>query len=182
MPTRRPHKRLRVLILTLFCLGASALSVGRVTTASALTWGGYEIVNDNSNKCLDSNGLTTGPRMLQWQCVANANQIWTLNYTGSGYWYTIVNNASGMCLDVPNNSTDNGVRLQIWPCNGSTAQLWSYHSPGWPIIGYNSGKCMDDYNWDTSNGAAVVIWQCGSTGPGGQLNQEWWLNPGPGQP
>ncbi|MGW4413091.1 RICIN domain-containing protein [Nonomuraea sp. NPDC004702] len=29
------------------------------------------------------------------------------------------------CLDVPSNSTANGVKLQIWSCNGGSNQRWT---------------------------------------------------------
>jgi len=36
----------------------------------------------------------------------------------------LVNTQSGRCLDVIGGNGANGVRLQIWDCNGGTAQAW----------------------------------------------------------
>ena len=36
---------------------------------------------------------------------------------------------NGYCLDVPGASTDAGLPVQIYTCNGTTAQAWSFVGP-----------------------------------------------------
>lgn len=38
---------------------------------------------------------------------------------------TLVNPASGKCLDDPGSSTTNGVRLDLWTCNNGSNQHWA---------------------------------------------------------
>ena len=124
--------------------------------------------------------------MHQWTCVANANQVYVLQYTGNGAWYTIRNLAYNKCIDVPGGSLQNGVQLQLWPCNNTGAQWWNWDdlSGGGAnnsnIRNWNSGKCIDVSAWGQNNGAVIQQWTCGAYP--GQANQKWWANPGPGQP
>jgi Ricin-type beta-trefoil lectin domain len=54
-----------------------------------------------------------------WDCNGGSNQAWTAE---NG---TLVNPASGKCLDDPNLSTTNGTQLEIWTCNGGSNQQWT---------------------------------------------------------
>ena len=54
-----------------------------------------------------------------WTCNGGANQQWQ---AANG---TLVNPASGKCLDDPNSNTANGTQLDLWTCNGGTNQQWS---------------------------------------------------------
>jgi len=47
-----------------------------------------------------------------------ANQKWQAS---NG---TLVNPASGKCLDDPSSNTANGTQLVLWTCNGGTNQQW----------------------------------------------------------
>jgi poly(3-hydroxybutyrate) depolymerase len=76
---------------------------------------------------------------------------------------------SGRCLDVPNGSTADGTRLQIWDCHGGANQQWTYTSSR-QLIG-SGGKCLDANGAGTANGTAVIIWTCH-----GGANQQWNLN------
>ena len=42
---------------------------------------------------------------------------------GNGF-FRLVARHSGRCLDVPGQSTANGLQLQQWDCNGTVAQAW----------------------------------------------------------
>jgi len=50
-----------------------------------------------------------------------ANQQWRPQHLGNGIWRFVARH-SGLCLDVPSSSTNNGVQLQQWSCNGTGAQ------------------------------------------------------------
>jgi hypothetical protein len=57
-------------------------------------------------------------------------QIYDCNGTGAQRWQaqsngTLVNPASGKCLDAQNNSSANGTRLQIWQCFAGANQRWT---------------------------------------------------------
>jgi hypothetical protein len=74
--------------------------------------------------------------------------------------------ALGQCLDVTGAGTVSGTRVQLYPCNGTSAQTWSV-SDG-QIINTGSGKCLDATNWSSANGTPLQIWTCT-----GGANQAW---------
>jgi gluconolactonase len=65
----------------------------------------------------------------------------------------------GKCVDVTNGSSANGTRVQLWMCNGGTAQQWSVRDDGSVVA---LGKCLDAAS--TANGAAVRLYDCNGTG------------------
>ena len=54
---------------------------------------------------------------------AGTNQQWRPVALGNGF-FRLVARHSGRCLDVPGQSTANGLQLQQWDCNGTVAQAW----------------------------------------------------------
>jgi hypothetical protein len=77
------------------------------------------------------------------------------------------------CLDVPNGSTANGVKLQIWTCTeGDTNQIWTVAN-GLSHIEWNgTGKCLDLTNGNLTTGNPIQIWDCAT--PDDNANQDWW--------
>lgn len=64
---------------------------------------------------------------------------------------------AGKCIDVPNGEFTDGRRLQLWTCNGSAAQRWTFHSDGSLRAG---GLCMDVAWGNTADGTAVQLANC----------------------
>ena len=88
--------------------------------------GYYTIVNRNApNEVLDVTGMGTAPgtKVELWQNLNGSNQQWMPVPLGNGS-YKLVGRQSGLCLDVPGSSTENGTNLQIWNCNGTGAQAF----------------------------------------------------------
>ena len=82
---------------------------------------GNSLVQING-KCLDIIGAgstANGTLVDLWDCNGGSNQVWTAE---NG---TLVNPASGKCLDDPGLSTNNGTQLEIWTCNGGSNQKWT---------------------------------------------------------
>ena len=82
---------------------------------------GNSLVQING-KCLDIVGAgstANGTLVDLWDCNSGSNQVWTAE---NG---TLVNPASGKCLDDPGFSTTNGTQLEIWTCNGGSNQEWT---------------------------------------------------------
>ncbi|HEX4832588.1 MAG TPA: ricin-type beta-trefoil lectin domain protein [Trebonia sp.] len=74
-------------------------------------------------KCLDITGAgstASGTLVEIWDCNGGANQQWAPGASGS-----LVNPASGLCLDDPGFATANGTQLEIWACNGGGNQRWT---------------------------------------------------------
>jgi len=79
----------------------------------------------------------------------------------------IVGAQSGRCIDVPNGSTSNGTRVQLYDCNGQSNQSWTYTSGRQlTILG---SLCLDAAG--SGNGAAIQTYSCN-----GQSNQQWNVN------
>ena len=102
--------------------------------------------------------------------------------TGSG---SALTNANGMCLDNSAQSTANGNKIQIWGCNGTVAQKWTYVQAGTTLR--VQGKCLDIAGGGTANGTKVQLYDCNGTGAqvwiardGGYYNPA--VQPLPGQP
>ncbi|WP_030199864.1 ricin-type beta-trefoil lectin domain protein [Streptomyces sp. NRRL S-87] len=73
--------------------------------------------------------------------------------------------AAGRCLDLSGGVSENGRPVQIWDCNGSTAQQWTAGSDGSLRI---AGRCLDAIGAGTANGTQVALWDCNGGG-----NQKW---------
>ncbi|WP_238008355.1 beta-1,3-glucanase family protein [Dactylosporangium sp. AC04546] len=71
-------------------------------------------------------------------------------------------NANGPCLDVRSSGTANGTPVQIYTCNGTGAQQWTYVEAGSTLRAL--GKCLDIPNGATANGTKLQLWDCNSTG------------------
>jgi Ricin-type beta-trefoil lectin domain/Putative Ig domain len=79
----------------------------------------------------------------------------------------------GKCLDDANNSSANGNKIQIWNCNGGTAQNWKFRPDGTPGGAGTlniQGKCADVTNRSTTPGAKIQLWSCN-----GGASQQWFI-------
>jgi glucosylceramidase len=88
------------------------------------TNGYFVIGNYNSSSAVwtVTNGGTTNStpvEQLNWS--QTNNQQWEPVQLSSGY-YEFVDMNSGLCLNVPNGATTNGLQLQISSCNGTTSE------------------------------------------------------------
>ncbi|MFC4033379.1 glycoside hydrolase family 19 protein [Streptomyces polygonati] len=72
---------------------------------------------------------------------------------------------AGKCADVAAASNANGTAVQLYDCNGTTAQRWSNGGDGTLRA---LGKCLDVVDRSTADGAAVQLWDCS-----GGANQQW---------
>lgn len=81
----------------------------------------------------------------------------TLTTTGGGSTSRIIG-WQNKCIDVPYSNFVDGQRLQLWDCNGTNAQNWTF--PGDGTIRTVNGLCMDVAWGSTANGAAIQIAYC----------------------
>jgi hypothetical protein len=74
------------------------------------------------------------------------------------------------CIDDAGASMNNGTAIQLWDCNGTTAQSWAWNSGDGALRVV--GKCMDITGGGTANGTQIQLWDCNGTGA-----QQWrWRN------
>jgi subtilisin family serine protease len=136
---------------------------------------GTTLVAQNSGLCLDiyDASFNPGTMLIQFPCLGDANQWFSLYPVGGGY-YQIVVRHTGQCLDVYNGSTAPGTNIIQYPCNGEDGQRFymqpmggGYHR----FIAKHSGQCLDVSGGSTSAGAQIVQWTCnGEAGQNFRVN------------
>lgn len=77
----------------------------------------------------------------------------------------------GKCADVRNSGTADGTPVQLYACNGTGAQRWTY-VPGTGGTLRALGRCLDVNGGATANGTKVQLWTCNGTGA-----QRWVTGP-----
>jgi hypothetical protein len=131
-----------------------------------------------NGQCLD----TSGTQVVLDGCSGASSQVWA---QGSGN--TVVNQASGLCLDdpaQPNQPPPTDVQLVVDTCDGSPTQVWplpqAQAPPAPPPTGtfYSLEQldtqvpCVDDYQSRTSANSPIVIYTCL-----GYSAQDWTMEP-----
>ena len=62
------------------------------------------------------------------------------------------------CIDDAGPSVNNGTAIQLWDCNGTTAQSWAWNSGDGTLRVV--GKCMAITGGVTTNGTQIQLWDC----------------------
>jgi chitinase len=84
---------------------------------------------------------------------------------GGGTTHTgAITGYGGKCVDVNAASNVNGTAIQLYDCNGTTAQQWTVNGSALQAL----GKCMDVTSAGTANGTKVQLWDCN-----GSAAQQW---------
>ncbi|MFE7854485.1 arabinofuranosidase catalytic domain-containing protein [Streptomyces sp. NPDC057403] len=135
-------------------------------------------VTGPGGKCMDvaaDDSGVNGAAVQLWDCQPYAeDQHWTHNPDGSL-------STLGRCLDIENNGTAGGAKLELWDCNGVGGQKWVQQADG-SLRNPQSGRCLDSPSGATANGTRLQIWDCNGaaaqkfavngggtvTGPGGK--------------
>ncbi|WP_307789219.1 RICIN domain-containing protein [Glycomyces salinus] len=91
-------------------------------------------------------------------------------YSGDGGGSTggEITGLAGKCVDVRSSGTDDGTPVQLYHCNGTGAQQWTFESDGTVRA---LGKCLDVSGGGTADGTKVQLWTCNGTGA-----QQWVLS------
>ncbi|WP_329181625.1 glycosyl hydrolase [Streptomyces sp. NBC_01477] len=76
-----------------------------------------------------------------------------------------VTGVGGKCVDVASGGTANGTAVQVYDCNGTSAQSWTVGSDGTVRA---LGKCLDVTGQGTANGTVLQLWDCNGSGA-----QQW---------
>ncbi|MDH6554370.1 lysophospholipase L1-like esterase [Streptomyces sp. SAI-133] len=78
---------------------------------------------------------------------------------------------AGKCLDVQGSGTANGTHVQLYGCNGTGAQQWTYTPDAGGAL-RALGGCLDVSNSGTENRTKVQLWECNGSGA-----QRWVTGP-----
>jgi hypothetical protein len=68
----------------------------------------------------------------------------------------------GLCVDVRGANSANFTPVQVYTCNGSSAQQWTVVQAGSTL--HALGKCLDINGGGTANGTTVDLYDCNNTG------------------
>jgi glucosylceramidase len=90
----------------------------------------------------------------------SATFTWAGTQTGGGAQSGAFVGLAGKCLDVAGGSTTNGTAVQLYDCNGSTAQRWTVQADGTVQA---LGKCLDVAGGSTADGAKAQLYDCNGT-------------------
>ncbi len=114
------------------------------------------ITSGLAGKCLGAGGTADGTPVVITTCATgDPNQQWAV----SGGALQL----AGKCLDVTGRGTADGVKVELWTCNGGTNQQWTVAANS-SLVGTGSGKCLDDPGASTVDGTQQDIFTCdGST-------------------
>ncbi|MFD4688708.1 ThuA domain-containing protein, partial [Streptomyces sp. NPDC058461] len=87
-------------------------------------------------------------------------------------WYTLADNAGGLCVDARAAATANGTAVQQYACNGTTAQQFQFRPTdgGYSRIAIrgNPQQVVDVTGVSTADNAPLQLWAYG-----GGTNQQW---------
>ncbi|MET7337066.1 family 16 glycosylhydrolase [Nonomuraea sp. NPDC005650] len=108
-------------------------------------------------------GTTTFPQTMSVDYV----RVYASPTSGSGGQITGI---GGKCVDVAGAATANGTAVQLYDCNGTSAQSWTWNGDGSVRA---LGKCMDVTGAATANGTKVQLYDCNGTGA-----QQWTYDSG----
>jgi beta-glucanase (GH16 family) len=111
--------------------------------------------------CTTPTGSTASGGTMQVGYVAAYT---TTGGTGGGGGGTggAITGYGGLCLDDRSASTANFNPVQVYTCNGTSAQKWTVVQAGSTL--HVLGKCLDINGGGTANGTAVDLYDCNNTG------------------
>ncbi|MFD7435490.1 PQQ-dependent sugar dehydrogenase [Streptomyces sp. NPDC059861] len=130
-------------------------------TATVPVTGGWETFQDVTTPLVDRPG---GSTTLYLVFKGGAGSLFdvdefsltTATTTRSGP----VRGVNSKCLDVDGAQTADGTRIQVWTCNGSTAQRWTVEDGTLKAL----GKCLDVSGGGSADGTRIQLWTCNGTG------------------
>jgi len=167
----RMPKRLFVRLAIVLCLLIASFFL--VASASAQT----EILSVSSGQCVQPSGGSTGTGalMVQEPCAGAVVEEWT--FTPIGSYYHVVSQNSGLCLNVPGNSKQQGTQLIQWTCQSSSQynDQWTISAEGnyFHLLSRSSGQCVNISGNSLAAGAGVIQWPCQSAS---QLNDQFYID------
>ncbi|MFI9542656.1 lectin [Streptomyces sp. NPDC052016] len=156
--------------------GAHRIASTAGTTVPNVAWrnpdGSKALIAHNGGTSARSVRIDWGGQSVTYSLPARTTATFTWSGTPSGNPGGTTGSLTGLagkCLDVAGAGTADGTAVQLYACNGTTAQRWTVGSDG-SIRAL--GKCLDVAGASTADGARVQLYTCNGTSA-----QQWSYNP-----
>ena len=111
--------------------------------------------------CTTPTGATTSGGTMSVQYVAAYTTTGGTSGGGGGSGGGPIVGYGGLCVDVRGANSANFTPVQVYTCNGTSAQQWTVVQAGSTL--HALGKCMDINGGGTANGTTVDLYDCNNT-------------------
>jgi len=133
-----------------------------LAAAAPIANGNFRITAKHSNKDMSVNGWSEndGAVIEQWAPLGQANQVFNVQWTSSGYKLLPSYNAKAVAVNGSNAA--NGAVVDQWADGEQGNQRFSIIDAGggyYKIVARHSGKCLAVNNTGMNNGDDVVQWE-----------------------
>ncbi|MDH6546192.1 glucose/arabinose dehydrogenase [Streptomyces sp. SAI-041] len=132
-------------------------------TATVPVTGGWETFQDVTTGLTNQPGSTTQLYLVFKGGSGALFDVDEFSFTtsGGGVRSGAVKGVNSKCLDVDNANTADGTKIQLWTCNGTSAQTWTIAADSTIQA---LGKCLDVSGGATADGTKVQLWTCNGSG------------------
>jgi glucosylceramidase len=146
--------------------GAFRIASTASTSVPNVAWinpdGSKALVAYNASGATQTVNVVWGGESFTYSLPARTSATFTWSGTQSGGPPTgPITGIASKCVDVAGASAANGTAIQLFDCNGTSAQQWTV-APDGSLRAL--GKCMDITAAGTANGARVQLFDCNGTG------------------
>jgi glucosylceramidase len=130
--------------------------------------GSKALIAHNGGTSSQSIRVSWGNQSFTYTLPARTSATFTWQGTpgsGGGTGGGAITGLAGKCVDIAGGSSVDGTAVQLYTCNGTSAQQWSRPGDGTLRA---LGKCLDIKDHGTADGAQLQLWSCA-----GGANQQW---------
>lgn len=144
------------------CRATYRLCTGETESKSAF----HQIVNQAYNQCLDAPKGTINVHLQLANCTTSTTQQWAFVAASTLDTYYLVNRENGLCAEVNNNTNKPTEWIDLWNCDGSSAEQWVKHCRDGGVKGAKymhngTALCLDTIS---GPGSGLMQWDCDSHG------------------
>ncbi|MFF5284800.1 ricin-type beta-trefoil lectin domain protein [Streptomyces sp. NPDC012756] len=154
--------------------GAYRIASTADSTVQNVAWrnpdGSKALIAHNGGASAQSLRVDWGGQSFTYTLPARTTATFTWSGTTAGAPTGPMTGLAGKCLDVTGAATADGTPVQLYTCNGTTAQRWTLSADGTVRA---LGKCLDVTGAATADGTKVQLYTCNGTGA-----QRWSYDPG----
>ncbi|MER7538750.1 ricin-type beta-trefoil lectin domain protein [Streptomyces sp. NPDC097704] len=154
--------------------GAYRIASTADSTVQNVAWrnpdGSKALIAHNGGASAQSLRVDWGGQSFTYTLPARTTATFTWSGTTASAPTGPMTGLAGKCLDVAGAATADGTPVQLYTCNGTTAQRWTLSADGTVRA---LGKCLDVTGAATADGTKVQLYTCNGTGA-----QRWSYDPG----